>query len=37
MNVIANVVRNNVGVDSHVVIVDVFISVSKVFGFDVIT
>jgi hypothetical protein len=37
VNVIADVVRNNVGVNSHFIIVDVFILVSKVFGFDVLT
>ncbi len=37
MSVIANVVQNNLGVDGHFAIMDVFISVSKVFGFNVTT
>jgi hypothetical protein len=37
VNDIANVVQNNLGVDGHFAIMDVFISVLKVFGFDVTT
>ncbi len=37
VNEIANVVQNNLGVDGHFAIMDVFISVLKVFGFDVTT
>jgi hypothetical protein len=35
VSVIADVIRNNFSVDNHFTIVDVFILVSKVFGFDV--
>jgi len=37
VSVIANVVQNNLGFDGHFAIVDVFISVSKVFSFDFTT
>jgi len=33
VNITANVIRNNLGVDGHFVIMDVFISVLKVFWF----
>jgi len=37
VSVIADVVQNNLSVDGHFAIVDVFISISKAFGFDVMT